>query len=88
MLPAKRRAENAARAVQQAATVAAIKKYTTKKFILFALTLLLLSACASRRSVQVLDLPPRPAPVAPQAALKPIPPAGYFLTRLSEIFRP
>ena len=88
MLPAKRRAENAARAVQQAATVAAIKKYTTKKFILFALTLLLLSACASRRSVQVLDLPRRPTPMAPQAALQPIPPAGYVLVRWREIFKP
>ncbi|MEG1055203.1 MAG: hypothetical protein RSF79_24555 [Janthinobacterium sp.] len=39
-------------------------------------------------SVQVLDLPPRPVPVAPKEALQPIPPAGYFLTRWREIFKP
>ena len=42
---------------------------------------LLLSVCASPPSVQVLDLPPRPVPVAPKEVLQPIPPAGYFLTR-------
>ena len=49
---------------------------------------LLLSACASPPSVQVLDLPPRPVPVAPKEALQPIPPAGYFLTQWREIFKP
>ena len=43
---------------------------------------------ASRPSVQVQDLPPRPTPIAPQAALQPIPLASYFLTRWGEIFRP
>ena len=43
---------------------------------------------ASPPSVQVLDLPPRPEPVAPKEALQPIPPAGYFLTRWREIFNP
>lgn len=42
---------------------------------------------ASPPSVQVLDLPPRPVPVAPKEALQPIPPAGYFLTRWREIFK-
>ena len=49
---------------------------------------LLLSVCASPPSVQVLDLPPRPVPVAPKEALQPIPPAGYFLMRWREIFKP
>jgi hypothetical protein len=49
---------------------------------------LLLSACASPPSVQVLDLPPRPVPVAPKEALQPIPPAGHFLTQFREIFKP
>ena len=49
---------------------------------------LLLSACASQPSVQVLDLPPRPVALAPTEALQPIPPAGYFLTRWREIFKP
>ena len=49
---------------------------------------LLLSVCASPPSVQVLDLPPRPVPVAPKEVLQPIPPAGYFLTRWREIFKP
>lgn len=43
---------------------------------------------ASPPSVQVLDLPPPPVPVAPKEALQPIPPAGYFLTRWREIFNP
>ncbi|WP_436526571.1 hypothetical protein [Janthinobacterium sp. GB4P2] len=42
----------------------------------------------STPSVQVLDLPPRPAAQAPKEALQPIPPAGYFLTRWREIFKP
>jgi hypothetical protein len=48
----------------------------------------LLSACASPPSVQVLELPPRPVPVAAKEVLQPIPLAGYFLTRWNEIFRP
>ena len=43
---------------------------------------------ASPPSVQVLDLPPRPAPVVPKEPLQPIPPAGYFLMRWREIFKP
>ena len=39
-------------------------------------------------SLQVLDLLPRPVPVAPKEALQPIPPAGYFLTQWREIFKP
>ncbi len=58
-----------------------------KKSTMFVLALLL-SACASLPFVQVLDLPPRPLPVAPREALQPIPPAGYFLTRWREIFKP
>ncbi|ATD62486.1 hypothetical protein CNX70_21810 [Janthinobacterium svalbardensis] len=49
---------------------------------------LLLSACASPPSVQVLDLPPRPVAVAPKEALQPIPPADYFLTQWRKIFKP
>ena len=64
------------------------RKPTMKKSMMCALALLLLSACASPPSVQVLDLPPRPVPVAPKEALQPIPPAGYFLTRWREIFKP
>ena len=43
---------------------------------------------ASPSSVQLADMPPRPVPVAPKEALQPIPPAGYFLTRWREIFKP
>ena len=43
---------------------------------------------ASPPSVQVLDLPPRPVAVVPKEAPQPIPPAGYFLTRWREIFKP
>lgn len=43
---------------------------------------------ASPPSVHVLDLPPRPVPMAPKEALQPIQPAGYFLTRWREIFKP
>ena len=43
---------------------------------------------ASPPSVQVLDRPPRPVPVAPKEALQPIPPAGFFLTQWREIFKP
>jgi hypothetical protein len=38
--------------------------------------------------VQVLDLPRRSMPVATEEALRPITPAGYFLTRWREIFKP
>ena len=43
---------------------------------------------ASPPSGQVLDLQPRPVPVVPKEAVQPIPPAGYFLTRWREIFKP
>lgn len=49
---------------------------------------LLLSVCASPPSVQVLDLSPRPAPVAPKETLQLIPLAGYFLTRWRKILKP
>ena len=39
-------------------------------------------------SLQVLDLPPRPVPVAPKEALQPIPPAGYSLRQWGAIFKP
>lgn len=58
-----------------------------KKSVLSVLALVL-SACAAQPSVQVQDLPPRPVPVVPKEALQPIPPAGYFLMRWREIFKP
>lgn len=62
------------------------KGYTMKNWLLSALTLPLLCACAARPSV--VELPPPPKPKAPQAALQPIPPAGYFLKQWHTIFTP
>ena len=49
---------------------------------------LLLSACASSPSVQVLYLTPSPVPVAPKDALQWITPAGYFPTQWRDKFKP
>lgn len=57
-----------------------------KNLPLFALVSLLLLGCAAPPSV--VDLPPPPKPKAPQAALQPIPPAGWFLNQWTEIFKP
>ena len=46
-----------------------------------------LITCAALPFVQVLDLPQRPVPMAPEVAMRPIPPAGYFLMRWKEIFQ-
>ena len=55
-----------------------------KKYLLLVLLPLAVSACASApRSV---PLPDQPKPVAPAAAMAPIPEAGWFPTTLTKIF--
>gem|GEM_PF-5568192 len=55
-----------------------------KKSLLLAPLLLAVSACAS--APRYVQLPDPPKPVAPAAAMAPIPEPGWFQTTLSEIF--
>ena len=73
---------NASKASIAQAQDAASRKPKMKKLLLF--VPLLLSACAVA-PVSVQDLPARPKSQPPEAAMRPVPPAGHFVQTFKEI---